>query len=143
MGNNASADTQRYLDRYPGEPDDKNQTKNLEFYQNKRSSKPDGDTIENIHRKWFGNYALLESHHGYIQWLFPIREDGLNHHAQRLQLHEAKAIEADPILRGRVITSYELMLDFYGLKLEDETKGIIVRGENWKIPLCTFKSKLS
>jgi len=83
-------------------------------------------------KKWFGNNGLLESHHGYIQWLFPIREDGLNHHAQKLQLHEAKSISADPILLGRVITSYELMLDFYGLKLLDRTKGTIGRSENWK-----------
>jgi len=63
---------------------------------------------------------------------FPIREDGLNHHAQRLQLHEAKAIASDPILRDRVITSYELMLDFYGMKLADREKGILARGDNWK-----------
>jgi len=132
MGNSASADTQRYLDCYPGEPDDKQQTRNLEFYSNKRASKPDGDTIENIHQKWLGNYGLLEVHHGYIQWLFPIREDGLNHHAQRLQLHEAKAIESDPVLQGRIITSYELMLDFYGMKLLDRSTGAISRADNWK-----------
>jgi len=132
MGNSASADTQRYLDGYPGEPDDKTQTKNLEFYSNKRPSKPDGDLIENVHKKWLGNYGLLEAHHGYIQWLFPIREDGLNHHAQRLQLHEAKAIAADPILQDRIIISYELMLDFYGMKLVDKKTGEIGRGDNWK-----------
>jgi len=132
MGNSASADTQRYLDGYPGEPDDKSQSKNIDFYSNKRSSKPEGDTIENIHKKWKENYGLLEAHHGYIQWLFPIREDGLNHHAQRLQLHEAKSISSDPILQGRVITSYELMLDFYGMQLLDRTTGAVARAENWK-----------
>jgi len=120
------------LDGYPGEPDDKTQTKNMEFYSNKRVSKPDGDLIENIHKKWWRNYGLLEAHHGYIQWLFPIREDGLNHHAQRLQLHEAKAIAADPILQDRIVTSYELMLDFYGMKLLDKKTGEIGRGDNWK-----------
>jgi len=133
MGNNPSVDTQRYLDGYPGEPDDKSQCKNIDFYSNKRPSKPDGDTIENIHKKWFGNYGLLESHHGYVQWLFPIREDGLNHSAQRLQLHEAKAIASDSELQGRVITSYELMLDFYGMKLVSRTEGTITRAENWKV----------
>lgn len=34
---------------------------------------PIGDTIDNIHKKWFGAYDLLEEHHGYIQWIFPIR----------------------------------------------------------------------
>jgi len=132
MGNSASADTQRYLDGYPGEPDDKTQCKNLEFYSNKRPSKPDGDLIDNIHKKWLGNYGLLEAHHGYIQWLFPIREDGLNHHAQRLQLHEAKSISADQSLQDRIIISYELMLDFYGMKLIDKKTGEIGRGDNWK-----------
>lgn len=65
----------------------------------------------------------MEAHHGYIQWLFPIREDGMNHYADQLQLHEAKAISSDPILQGRIITSYELMLDFYGIKLADRKTG--------------------
>ena len=30
--------------------------------------------VEVIHKKWFGQYTLLEKHHGYIQWLFPIFE---------------------------------------------------------------------
>lgn len=32
---------------------------------------------------WFGDFELLERHHGYIQWLFPIRENGMNMVAQR------------------------------------------------------------
>jgi len=89
--------------------------------------------VDNIHKKWWGNYSLLEAHHGYIQWLFPIREDGLNSYADQLQLHEAKAIAADPIMQGRVIKSYELMLDFYGMRLADRQTGAIERNpENWK-----------
>jgi len=34
--------------------------------------------VEDIHRTWFYDYDLLEEHHGYIQWLFPIREHGMN-----------------------------------------------------------------
>ena len=49
-----------------------------------------GDLIDEIHKKWFGNHGLLEEHHGYIQCLFPIREQGMNFHAQELQLHEAQ-----------------------------------------------------
>lgn len=51
-------------------------------------SKPRGDFIENILDTWCGNYQLLELNHGYIQWLFPIREQGMNMYAQPLQLHE-------------------------------------------------------
>ena len=47
-----------------------------------------GDLIEDIHANWKGNYTHLEVHHGYIQWLFPIREHGLNLDAQELQFHE-------------------------------------------------------
>ena len=49
-----------------------------------------GDFINNIHDEWWGDYNHLEWNHSYIQWLFPIRERGLNMHAQELQLHEAK-----------------------------------------------------
>jgi hypothetical protein len=49
-----------------------------------------GDLIEDIHDQWKLNYQHLESHHGYIQWLFPIRERGLNWQAQELQPHEIK-----------------------------------------------------
>lgn len=37
-----------------------------------------GDLVEDIHKKWWYDYDLLEEHHGYIQWLFPIREHGMN-----------------------------------------------------------------
>ena len=52
-----------------------------------------GDYIDKIHMEWKGNYEWLERHHGYIQWLFPIRERGLNWQAQELQLHEIEVIE--------------------------------------------------
>jgi len=42
--------------------------KNYLFYQNKIPSKPSpGGLISEIHQQWFGNYSLLEFHHGYIQ----------------------------------------------------------------------------
>jgi len=31
-------------------------------------SRPSGDYIDAIHEKWYWNYDLLESHHGFIQW---------------------------------------------------------------------------
>lgn len=44
--------------------------------------------IDEIHKQWSGKYDLLEFRHGYIQWLFPIQERGLNWYAQELQSHE-------------------------------------------------------
>ena len=58
------------------------------FLKGEIESTPDGDYIDNILSKWWGNYDLLEAHHGYIQWLFPIREQGMNYQSQPLQKHE-------------------------------------------------------
>jgi hypothetical protein len=128
----STADTDDYLDRYPGKEDNPHLKANLEFYMNKRKSKPDGDYIDQIHKKWKFQYDLLEEHHGYIQWLFPIRESGLNWHAQELQLHEAEAICKDKKAHARVLESYKMMLGFYGMKLTDDKTGTIARAENWK-----------
>ena len=49
-----------------------------------------GNFIDIIHKDWWGNYQLLEYNHSYIQWLFPIREQGLNMYAEVLQPHEAE-----------------------------------------------------
>jgi hypothetical protein len=61
---------------------------NYKFLTNKIKSYPDGDFIENILKTWMGNYELLEKHHGYIQWLFPVRSQGMNLYAHPLQTHE-------------------------------------------------------
>jgi hypothetical protein len=102
-----------------------------------RASEPNGALIDVIHQPhelggWFGDYELLEAHHGYIQWLFPIREFGMNGRAQELQLHEARAIAADRVLKRRLRKSYELMLHFYGMKLKDAETGEIERGDDWR-----------
>jgi len=105
----------------------------VQFYSNEIKSTPRGDYIDNIHRDWKGEYELLESHHGYIQWLFPIREEGMNFQAQRLHLHEMKTIKGDTKCCERLITSYELMLDFYGMVLLNRETGELGRNpKNWK-----------
>ncbi len=53
----------------------------------------DGDFIDQIHKTWWGDTPKLERHHGYIQWLFPIREEGMNYESQPLQLHEIEKIK--------------------------------------------------
>ena len=67
-----------------------------------------------------------------LRWLFPIREDGLNACAQMLFLHEAAAIQADPEAQRRLIVSYKLMLDFYGMQLVDEQLGVVARAANYR-----------
>jgi hypothetical protein len=98
-----------------------------------------GDFIDKIHEKWFGDYAHLEIHHGYIQWIFPIREEGVNFSANRLQKHELKAIRADPVIRARVIRSYEMMLDFYGMVLVDRDTGMFFSCL-FPLPFSLFKA---
>ncbi|KAL6073107.1 Opioid growth factor receptor [Balamuthia mandrillaris] len=129
---NAKADLEQYRLGYPGERDNPRLNDNLHFYKNERPSVPDGDYIDNIHEKWWGKYKLLERHHGYIQWLFPIREEGMNFRSQKLQPHEAEAIKEDPKCMERILKSYELMLDFYGMRLKDRQTGELERTENWE-----------
>ena len=106
--------------------------KNYQFYTNQIPSKPDGDLIDNIHKNWWGNYTTLERHHGFIQWLFPLQESGMNYQAQILQDDEIEQIKADKAALQRLRTSYVMMLDFYGMQLKDTSTGEIARGTNWK-----------
>jgi hypothetical protein len=91
-----------------------------------------GDYIDNIHQNWARNYNLLEGHHGYIQWLFPIHESGLNCDAQVLQRHEAETMKQSKDIMIRVIRSYRLMLGFYGADLVDEETGQLRRARNYQ-----------
>lgn len=129
----AQADVQRYLKRYPGQKEHTAARKNLDFYLNRIPSAPSpSGTIDHILKHWYGDYDLLESHHGYIQWLMPIREDGVNYLAQKLYLHEIAGIRSDSRAIQRLLASYELMLDFYGMKLIDSTLGEIARSAVWE-----------
>ncbi|KAK3512925.1 hypothetical protein QTP70_028992 [Hemibagrus guttatus] len=109
---------------------------NLRFYRNQKKFKPDGVYIDDFHKHWFGDYHNLEYVHSYIQWLFPIQEKGLNFASRELSLTEIKAsIELfceDEEMKKRLLTSYKLMLDFYGIQLVNEDTGEVRRAENWR-----------
>ncbi|XP_078595126.1 uncharacterized protein LOC144872638 [Branchiostoma floridae x Branchiostoma japonicum] len=128
----SSKDTRDYRKGYPGKRSNPGVNENYKFYMNELKSKPDGDYIDNIHRDWWGDYKRLEMHHGYIQWLFPIREEGMNWQAMELQEHEIKLIMENREAHARILKSYELMLDFYGMKLKNKMTGEIVRSDNWE-----------
>lgn len=125
MGNRPSAaeDAQHFRDGYPGqeEEEDPADQKNVQFYSNTLASSPDGALVEVIHDTWWGALAKLEVHHGYIQWLFPIRAHGMNAEAQPLTLLEAQTIRADPAMRGRVLRSFQLYMDFAGYAVDPAT----------------------
>eukprot|EP00771_Trimastix_marina_P002063 gnl/Trimastix_PCT/3173.p1 GENE.gnl/Trimastix_PCT/3173~~gnl/Trimastix_PCT/3173.p1 ORF type:complete len:290 (+),score=60.41 gnl/Trimastix_PCT/3173:36-905(+) len=123
-GSQAKEDARKYREGYPGLRDDPTADKNFLFYSNSLKSYPEGDLVENILKKWKGDYRHLEWNHSYIQWIFPIREHGVNFSAQPLQLHEADKIKSNPVLQDRVLRLYEMMLDFYGFELDRESKQV-------------------
>ncbi|XP_055900231.1 reticulocyte-binding protein homolog 2a-like isoform X2 [Biomphalaria glabrata] len=125
-------DNERYRMGYPGLKDDMNLKANYKFYIGKIESQPHGDYIDKIHKYWEKDYNRLELHDGYIQWIFPIREEDMNSLAQPLQLHEAEAIQKNPAAKARVLKSYKMMLGFYGMKLVDEERGTIQRAGNYR-----------
>ena len=116
----------------PAKETEKPTNQNFLFFTNQLKSKPDGDFIENIHRKWAGDYYKLESHHGFIQWLFPLPEPGMNSEAQTLTMEEIKDIRSNEKALDRLLRSYELMLDFYGMKLVNRATGEISKAPNWR-----------
>jgi Opioid growth factor receptor (OGFr) conserved region len=63
----------------------------------------------------------------YIQWLFPIQEQGLNGYAPPLQPHEADIIRTTPQMQTRLLSSLKLMLDFYGMAVSFNNLLIITR----------------
>lgn len=100
------------------------------FYANLIPSTPNGDLIDVILKEWKGNYNKLEAHHGYIQWLFPLYEAGVNSRCPPMAVGEEKMIKDDPACKERVVLAYEMMLDFYGMKLVNRETGEIARAEN-------------
>lgn len=102
-------DIAEYRSGYPDSRQNRHSNDNYKFYTNQISSHPEGDFIDNIHKKWYGDYRKLEVHHGYIQWLFPLQEQGLNWSAEKLQKHEIELIKKDEQALKRLLKSYKLM----------------------------------
>uniref|UniRef100_A0A3Q4B1Y4 Opioid growth factor receptor (OGFr) conserved domain-containing protein n=1 Tax=Mola mola TaxID=94237 RepID=A0A3Q4B1Y4_MOLML len=102
---------------------------NLQFYLNKYRSAPDDVYIESFLKEWKNDYKRLERVHSYIQWLFPLREPGVNYMASELT---KKEIEKSEDAKKRLVYSYELMLGFYGIHLVNKGTGDVKRAENWK-----------
>ncbi|GJE88832.1 opioid growth factor receptor conserved region-domain-containing protein [Phanerochaete sordida] len=127
MDSSIPRDVRLFLEGYPGLPDDPSLNANLKFYTLRQWCLPDKLNLNQIHTQWAGDYRTLESNHNFIQWLFPIREQGVNFFAQPLQTHERDAMKSDPDVVARVVKSYELMLDFYGMKLLSQETGLLAR----------------
>lgn len=117
-GAHASRDLEAYRAHYYGRtPNDTTLFANVRFYRGESRCRPDRMLIDDLHAEWATDYHRLEAAHGYIQWLFPIHEAGMNYESQVLQQHEADVMRADPAVQARLLTSYQLMLNFYGFAL--------------------------
>ncbi|XP_037540659.1 opioid growth factor receptor [Nematolebias whitei] len=131
----AAKDMQNYRRGYPNLTDDEcteDKMSNLQFYLNKFPSSPDDVYIESFHKDWKNDYKRLERVHSYIQWLFPLREPGVNYMASELTKKEIEAFKKNEDAKRRLVESYELMLGFYGIRLVNKETGEVKRAENWK-----------
>ncbi|XP_029912580.1 opioid growth factor receptor [Myripristis murdjan] len=131
----AAKDMQNYRRGYPNLADDdcsEDKMNNLKFYLNQFPSAPDDVYIESFHKEWKTDYKRLERVHSYIQWLFPLREPGVNYMASELTKKEIEAFKKSDEAKRRLVESYELMLGFYGIQLVNRETGEVKRAENWK-----------
>ncbi|XP_057386122.1 opioid growth factor receptor isoform X2 [Balaenoptera acutorostrata] len=130
----AVRDTRRYRHHYPDlvEGDGNGDMPNLSFYKNEIRFLPNGCFIEDILQNWKEEYDLLEDNHSYIQWLFPLREPGVNCHAKPLTLQEVQAFKSSTEVRKRLVQAYELMLGFFGIQLKDRDTGRVCRAQNYQ-----------
>ncbi|XP_056130214.1 opioid growth factor receptor isoform X2 [Lampris incognitus] len=131
----AAKDMQNYRRGYPNLADDEcseDKMNNLKFYLNQFPSAPDDVYIESFHKEWKTDYKRLERVHSYIQWLFPLREPGVNYMASELTKKEIDAFKKSDEAKRRLVESYELMLGFYGIQLVNTETGEVKRAENWK-----------
>ncbi len=53
----------------------------------------------------------------------------MNYESQPLQRHEIEAMKADKEILDRVVQSYRVMLDFYGMQLKSPETGLLARVE--------------
>ncbi|CAE7392516.1 OGFR [Symbiodinium natans] len=85
---------------------------------------------------WQGQYDKLESNHLYIQWLFPnYFQSQFNSTAPLLSKPGARVFRSDAEIAGKYIQSYQLFLDFLGLRLVDDKTGEIGRIPNGRTRL--------
>lgn len=74
---------------------------------------------------------------------FPIQEYGMNWDSLPLQEHEVQIMMHDPIILQRLLRSYALMLDFYGMRLLSEDTGLLERSTNYEDRYRNLKRKYS
>lgn len=92
----------------------------VSFYRHESAD----DRGRSLRQIWGWDHDRLERVHDYIQWLFPLRERSMvNFTAPLVTDGTVSAFGSDPALRDNLTRSFELMLDFYGLALEQRESG--------------------
>jgi hypothetical protein len=89
---------------------------------------------------WSWSFEDLEHIHNYIQWLFPLNEPSLfNFNAPVLDRESIGLFKTDLRLKSNLITSFKVMLSFYGFELVQDAGQIKItkaanfheRKRNW------------
>lgn len=92
----------------------------FEFLTNRRRDVPGNETIAELLALGEGPAwapRTLERRHDYVQWLFPLRERGVNWAAPLLTSAEAARIKADPVAMANALRGFRMMCRFYGTQL--------------------------
>jgi hypothetical protein len=105
---------------------------NLRFFRNEIKSQPMGNYLNKILKYYWNDHALLERKHDYIQWLFPLRSPGLNSYSQVLQVHELETLKNDGFAVYQLLQSYQMMLNFYGMRLKSINSFEVLRAKDFK-----------
>jgi hypothetical protein len=92
---------------------------------------------------WDYDYEKLEHVHNYIQWLFPIVEpDYWNRDTPKLTPEDINEFKADVDLQIKLLTSLEVMLDFWGFKINYYENGIeISKSKNYEERKLNWQTK--
>lgn len=55
----------------------------------------------------------------------------MNYESQALQPHEITSMRSNTVILERIIKSYDMMLDFYGMRLVSAKMGLLDRSEDF------------
>jgi hypothetical protein len=116
--------------------------KNYDFYSMRCKGKP-LDNIDSVHEQYFAKYDFLEENNNYMEWLFPIYGSaGINHNTKPLSMQEAELFKKNIQTSIRLVRSYKLMLNFFGMKLANDLTGEVTREEDiWQARYCQINSR--
>lgn len=99
----------------------------VSFFHGELVSLPDLLTIYDYFSKWSGNYFLLETKHGFIQWFFPTTEKSrYNEYSFPASLETFEHMRRCEKCTKHFIHFYCIMLDFYGFKIKNPKTGNLI-----------------